>query len=50
MIVLHKKDIANYLDMDARLTAALQMIADGAFADLAAFRAALPNSFEITQY
>lgn len=30
MIVLHKKDIANYLNMDARLTAALQMIADGA--------------------
>ena len=29
---------------------AAQMIADGAFADLAAFRAALPNSFEITQY
>ena len=30
MLVLHKKDIANYLNMDARLTAALQMIADGA--------------------
>ena len=29
---------------------AAQMIADGAFADLAAFRAALPLSFEITEY
>ena len=29
---------------------AAQMIADGAFADLAAFRAALPGSFEITEY
>lgn len=30
MIVLHKKDIAKYLEMDARLKEALQMIADGA--------------------
>ncbi|MBE5787876.1 MAG: rhamnulokinase [Clostridiales bacterium] len=29
---------------------AAQMIADGAFADLAAFRAALPGSFEIKEY
>ena len=29
---------------------AAQMIADGAFADLAAFRAALPQSFEIVEY
>ena len=29
---------------------AAQMIADGAFADLAAFRAALPGSFEIREY
>ena len=29
---------------------AAQMIADGAFADLAAFRAALPASFDIAQY
>ena len=29
---------------------ASQMIADGVFADLAAFRAALPDSFEIEQY
>jgi len=29
---------------------AAQMIADGAFADLAAFRAALPRSFEIREY
>ena len=29
---------------------AAQMIADGAFADLAAFRAVLPNSFDITEY
>ena len=30
MLVLHKKDIPNYLNMDPRLTAALSMIADGA--------------------
>lgn len=29
---------------------AAQMIADGAFADLSAFRAALPDSFEIVEY
>lgn len=29
MLVFHKKDIPNYLNMDARLTAALKMLSDG---------------------
>lgn len=36
MIVLHKKDIEKYINMDERLSAALQMIADGV-ADTAPF-------------
>jgi hypothetical protein len=45
-----QKDRLGLLLMNVARTAVAQMIADGAFTDLAAFRAALPESFTITEY